>query len=314
MLADNGYCSRENLTAPGPDRLIATGKARDPHAAASDNPAQGPPPEDSDPIAQMRHRLRTPEGIATYRKRSHIAETPFGHAKHNLRFTSRGLARAHSEWNFHTAVHNNRQDHRPPRRSATARLTTAGSINGRPVESAKIHFETARLGQLKESNFAVPREVLTMSRRRDDNGAPKRKRNLMTIVLVILVAAALWSSDSVLAKVPLHFANQATWLSSPGPGADGQKNLADVNADNKADLVVFGHGKDYDGMYVALSTGTGFAAPQKWGSNLCKPGPQQVCLVADVNGDNKSDVLTFAHGDGQSEGSANVWAALSRIY
>jgi hypothetical protein len=109
VLADAGYCTRENLTAPGPNRLIATGKSRDLHTAASKHPAQGQPPDDTDPIAAMNHRLRTPEGIATYRKRSHIAETPFGHAKHNLgfrRFTSRGLARARSEWGFHAAVHN----------------------------------------------------------------------------------------------------------------------------------------------------------------------------------------------------------------
>ncbi len=109
MLADAGYCTIENLTEPGPDRLIATGKTRDLHAAASENPAEGPPPNGSDPIAAMAHRLRTPEGMATYAQRSHIAETPFGHAKHNLgfrRFTSRGLARARSEWSFHAAVHN----------------------------------------------------------------------------------------------------------------------------------------------------------------------------------------------------------------
>ena len=108
-LADAGYCTQENLIAPGPDRLIATGKARDLHTAARQNPAEGPPPEDLDPIAVMDHRLRTPEGMAAYAQRSHIAETPFGHAKHNLgfrRFTSRGLARARSEWNFHAAVHN----------------------------------------------------------------------------------------------------------------------------------------------------------------------------------------------------------------
>ena len=109
VLSDAGYCSLENLTAPGPDRLIATGKSRDLHAAATEHPVEGPPPDDSDPIAAMQHRLRTPEGIATYAKRSHIAETPFGHAKHNLgfrRFTGRGLARARSEWAFHTAAHN----------------------------------------------------------------------------------------------------------------------------------------------------------------------------------------------------------------
>jgi transposase len=109
VLADAGYCTRENLTAPGPDRLIATGKARDLHAAAGENPAEGAPPDASDPIAAMNHRLRTSDGIATYAQRSHIAETPFGHAKHNLnfrQFTSRGLAWARSEWTFHTAVHN----------------------------------------------------------------------------------------------------------------------------------------------------------------------------------------------------------------
>jgi hypothetical protein len=109
VLADAGYCTRENLTAPGPDRLIATGKARDLHVAANQNPAAGAAPEDTDPIVAMAHRLRTPQGITQYAKRSHIAETPFGHAKHNLgfrRFTSRGLARARSEWTFHAAVHN----------------------------------------------------------------------------------------------------------------------------------------------------------------------------------------------------------------
>jgi transposase len=109
MLSDAGYCTLENLTAPGPDRLIATGKARDLHAAAAEQPTQGPPPEDLDPIAAMSHRLRTPQGMTAYRTRSHIAETPFGHAKHNLgfrRFTGRGLARTRSEWNFHAAVHN----------------------------------------------------------------------------------------------------------------------------------------------------------------------------------------------------------------
>ncbi|WP_075052008.1 transposase [Gordonia malaquae] len=42
-------------------------------------------------------------------QRSHIAETPFGHAKHNLRFrrfTSRGIDRAASEFAFHALVNN----------------------------------------------------------------------------------------------------------------------------------------------------------------------------------------------------------------
>ncbi|MFE3003489.1 transposase, partial [Nocardia sp. NPDC059246] len=109
LLADTGYLSRHNLTAPGPDRLIAIGKSRAVDKAATQTPAQGPPPPEATPLQAMAHRLRTPEGHALYKQRSHIAETPFGHAKHNLgfrRFTSRGLARATAEFSFHALVHN----------------------------------------------------------------------------------------------------------------------------------------------------------------------------------------------------------------
>ena len=109
IVADAGYLSADNLTAPGPDRLIAVGKAYAVELDARTNPEQGPPPDTTDPVEAMAHRLRTPEGIATYRQRSHIAETPFGHGKHNLgfrRFTSRGVRRAAAEWNFHGAVNN----------------------------------------------------------------------------------------------------------------------------------------------------------------------------------------------------------------
>ena len=48
VLADAGYCSEDNLTAPGPDRLIVTGKRRSLEKAARDAGAApagaGPPP------------------------------------------------------------------------------------------------------------------------------------------------------------------------------------------------------------------------------------------------------------------------------
>ena len=77
--------------------------------AARDQPTTGPPPPDVTPVEAMAHRLRTAEGHALYKQRSHIAETPFAHAKHNLgfrRFTSRGIARATAEFSFHALVHN----------------------------------------------------------------------------------------------------------------------------------------------------------------------------------------------------------------
>jgi hypothetical protein len=32
----------------------------------------------------MREQLKTPDGIAAYRQRGHIAETPHGNIKHNM--------------------------------------------------------------------------------------------------------------------------------------------------------------------------------------------------------------------------------------
>lgn len=109
VLADAGYLSKQNLTCPGPDRLIAVGKRRQLEHDARRDPATGPPPDDAGPVAKMAHRLRTPEGIAAYRQRSHIAETPFGDSKHNKQFrrmTGRGLRRARADWAFNALVHN----------------------------------------------------------------------------------------------------------------------------------------------------------------------------------------------------------------
>ena len=53
LLADAGYLSADNLTAAGPDRLIAVGKTRDLEAAARTDPAHGPAPADTDPITAM---------------------------------------------------------------------------------------------------------------------------------------------------------------------------------------------------------------------------------------------------------------------
>jgi hypothetical protein len=108
LLADAGYLSEENLTTPGPDRLIAVGKRRDLEAAARQGPAD-PPLEPVGMIEKMAARLRTEDAIQAYRRRGPIAETVFGHAKHNLRFTrftGCGLKRAEADWAFHGIVHN----------------------------------------------------------------------------------------------------------------------------------------------------------------------------------------------------------------
>jgi hypothetical protein len=110
MLADAGYLSAANLTTPGPDRLIATGKHRhlEKTARHATPPGSSQDPPD-DPIAAMTARLATDEGITAYRQRSHIAETPHANIKHNKRFrqlTLRGLPKATAEWQFAAAIHN----------------------------------------------------------------------------------------------------------------------------------------------------------------------------------------------------------------
>lgn len=105
VLADAGYLSRANLTCPGPDRLIATGKHRTLEKTARDHAAG----DAEGPVAAMTARLATPDGITAYRQRGHIAETPHGNIKHNLRFrqlSMRGLRNASAEWAFACTVHN----------------------------------------------------------------------------------------------------------------------------------------------------------------------------------------------------------------
>ncbi|UWZ56418.1 transposase [Dactylosporangium aurantiacum] len=113
-LADNGYCSDANLTAPGPDRLIATGKTRDLHHTATTNPATGPPPDTAAPHEAMQHRLSTPDGAALYKKRGATIEPINGHLKDciGLRaFLLRGLHACQAELHLAALTHNIRRLH-----------------------------------------------------------------------------------------------------------------------------------------------------------------------------------------------------------
>lgn len=107
LLADAGYPSEANLTAPGPDRLIALGKTRAQAKAAKTRPTQGDPPPDASPREAMDHRLRTPEGARLYKRRGATVEPGIGNLKKILsRFSRRGLQAAHSELNLAAAAFN----------------------------------------------------------------------------------------------------------------------------------------------------------------------------------------------------------------
>jgi transposase len=106
LVEDAGYHSEANLTAPGPDRLIADAKTRD---LARREPASGPPPADATPVQANAHRLATPEGRARYKRRAPDVEGLHASLKDDgglRRFSLRGIGNATSEFLFAGLAHN----------------------------------------------------------------------------------------------------------------------------------------------------------------------------------------------------------------
>lgn len=106
MLFDAGYWTEDNLTAAGPERLIAPGKSRDLPSPGQNLP---PLPDDADAGTRMIHRLATPEGAALYKRRGATVEPVNGHLKDRIalrRFARRGLAACQAELDFAAMVLN----------------------------------------------------------------------------------------------------------------------------------------------------------------------------------------------------------------
>jgi transposase len=106
LVADAGYHSEANLTAPGPDRLIAGGKTRD---LARRQPAEGSPPAGATAAEANAHRLATPQGRALYKRRAPDVEGLHASLKDQgglRRFSLRGLHNATSEFLFAGLAHN----------------------------------------------------------------------------------------------------------------------------------------------------------------------------------------------------------------
>ena len=113
LLADAGYATEANLTAPGPDRLIALGKSSRLHSAAQRRPAEGPPPPGAGPREAMDHRLRTAEGAARYKRRGATVEPAIGNLKKIItRFSRRGLQAATAEIDLAASAFNLLKIHR----------------------------------------------------------------------------------------------------------------------------------------------------------------------------------------------------------
>ncbi|MGI5214704.1 FG-GAP-like repeat-containing protein [Plantactinospora sp. CA-290183] len=114
--------------------------------------------------------------------------------------------------------------------------------------------------------------------------------------------------------------NGTTWVTGAGWGMGGlwvaplrwestfagvfTGSDADFNGDGRDDVVTFTQGPLAD-VYVALSTGTGFAGTtQKWQDFFSLDG--ETPLTGDFNGDGLDDIVTFTQGT-----SADVFVGLS---
>ena len=110
VLADAGYASQANLTAPGPDRLIALGKGRD---LARREISEQPPDPDAPATVRMQARLDTQAGRSLYKRRGATVEPAIGNLKKLMdRFSRRGLAAAESETWLAAAAFNLLKIHR----------------------------------------------------------------------------------------------------------------------------------------------------------------------------------------------------------
>jgi transposase len=97
VLFDAGYDSNHNLTAPGPDRLIAQGNRNN---IAGQHPPTTPPGDHATARETMAWKLSTPDGKALYKKRGATVEPVNGIVKDRRglrRFSRRGQPAAKAE-------------------------------------------------------------------------------------------------------------------------------------------------------------------------------------------------------------------------
>jgi transposase len=100
LVLDAGYCSIETITAPGPDRLIATLQSKAPHQAPGQVPEATGRTRPSPAITTMTERLTEPANVALYKRRGATVEPVNAHIKDGRglrRFSRRGLAAVESE-------------------------------------------------------------------------------------------------------------------------------------------------------------------------------------------------------------------------
>ncbi len=115
ILADNGYCSEENLdyleSAGQPERkvegFIATGKQK--HGEHRVPAKRGPLPKNATRVDRMKQKLKTKVGKAVYAARKCVVEPVFGQIKQARgfrQFLLRGKEKVKGEWALVCLTHN----------------------------------------------------------------------------------------------------------------------------------------------------------------------------------------------------------------
>jgi transposase len=115
MLADNGYCSEENLeflaSADKPEcaieGFVATGKQK--HGEHRLPAKRGPLPKDATAVDRMKRKLQTKVGKAIYAARKCVVEPVFGQIKQARgfrQFVLRGKEKVKGEWALLCLTHN----------------------------------------------------------------------------------------------------------------------------------------------------------------------------------------------------------------
>jgi transposase len=110
VLADNGYCSDENLKYLARKRmegLVATGKQK--HSQRREPCRRGPLPREASRVERMERKLETKVGAAVYATRKFIVEPVFGQIKQARgfrQFLLRGMEKVRGEWALICMTHN----------------------------------------------------------------------------------------------------------------------------------------------------------------------------------------------------------------
>src|SRR6202162_3959749 len=110
VLADNGYCSDENLKYLAKKRMegfVAAGKQK--HSQRREPCKRGPLPRDSSRVERMERKLETKVGAAVYATRKFIVEPVYGQiqqARGFGQFLLRGIEKVRGEWALICMTHN----------------------------------------------------------------------------------------------------------------------------------------------------------------------------------------------------------------